>query len=281
MGVFKKAGRRGVVRRRFARKYRGKKTGLGKEMKKAIGRLLDRRLELKSQVFGFSNNPMCLQTTGSSLSGNYAVISPSQSAYGYTMTRGTANNQMVGNRIKIRSLVHKFVITPEPYNATTNTQVTPTNVIVYYFKSKRFPAIDQTVDQFANSVSAGLADFLDIGGDYGFVGNLLDLTRKVAPENYTLLKRRVYKIGNASPPTGSSANADHPRTNNDYKMNKIGSVNLTKYAKGTWTQDDSGAWTRPWIFCIWQVVDATGNIFAVSQLPVFISNSFICKYTDA
>lgn len=224
---------------------------------------------------------MALQTTGSVLTGNIAVMTPSQSVYGYTIARGSGDNQMIGNRIRITSLVHDFTIYPTPYNVTTNTQCRPSIVRLYYFKVKQFPAQDQDVNYYANYTTSAASNFFDFSSnDAGFVGGLFDITRKIAPENYTYITHRTYKVGQSVPPVTSGTSGDHIYSNNDYKMSIIGRVNLSKHVHANYTKNDANQWTKPWLFCLIQVVAGNGDIYATTQLPICVQSNISCVYTD-
>lgn len=253
-----------------------------KSLTKTIRRVINRQAETKSVQTSVSKFPMCLQQSGSVIGGNVFIMTPSQATYGYNISRGTSNNNMIGNKIRITSLIQDIVIVPLPYDGTTNTQVRPSIVRLYYFKSKRNPAEDPNIAAYANSSTTATADFFDLSsGDYGFIGGLFDMTRKIAPENYTYLTHRTYKVGNATPALTAGTTTAHALTNNDYKMSVISRVNLTRYVNKTpWTKDDAGNWTKPWIICLIQVVSGNGDIYTTSQLPVNVQFNVSCKFKD-
>lgn len=249
---------------------------------RVVKRVIRSQAEKKIQNYNWTDYPMCLQQSGSTIAGNIICCTPSQSTFGYNISRGTSNNQMIGNKIRICQLRHDFVITPTPYHATTNTAPRPMFVRFYYFRNKNDPAEDQNSDYYCNSSTSGVANFFDLGsGDYGFVGGLYDLTRKINKDNYIYLTHRTYKIGQTTPPTSSTTSTNHTYSNNDFKLSVVSKVNLTKYVnKGVWTKNDENYWTRPWLFCLVQVVAANGDIYATSQLPVAIQNNLYVQYTD-
>lgn len=253
-----------------------------KEISGLVRKVLYKESETKFQNYGFTLNPMCLQTSSSILPGNYAVLTPSNSlSNGYTIARGTANNQMIGNNIRIKKLTLSYAITPKPYNDTTNTQPRPNNLRIWIFKSKVNPTADQTIAQFANSATTGTANFLDLGsGDYGHVGSMFDFTRLIDSNNYTYLTHRDYKIGSATPQTTSGTTTYHIMTNNDYSLNIVDKIELQKYASKL-TQNDAGQWTIPWIFMLVQVVCADGSVYVQTQYPVNMICNVNCSYTDA
>lgn len=252
-----------------------------KEVAGLVRKVLYKESETKFQNLGFTLYPTCLQTSGSVLAGNYAVVTPSNSSLtGFNINRGTGNNQMIGNNIRIKKLTLSYVITPAPYNVTTNNNPRPTNIRIWIFKSKVNPMADQSIAQFANSATTGTANFLDLGsGDYGHVGSMFDFTRMIEPNNYTYLTHRDHKLGSANPPTSGGA-TNHLMTNNDYSLNILGKIDLQKWAHKL-TQNDAGQWTVPWIFMLIQVCAADGTVYTTTQEPCMFVGNVNCSYTDA
>jgi len=252
-----------------------------KAVTRVVKRVIQTQAEKKVICSAATLYPMALQLTGSVIGGNMLVMTPSESTYGYNIARGSLNNNMIGNKIRICKLMHHIVIYPTFYNVTTNTQCRPTIVRLYYFKSKQFPSYDLDVNYVANYTTTGVSNFFDTGGtDYGFVGGLYDLTRKISTENYTYLTHRTYKIGQSQPPITSGTSADNIYSNNDYKLSVVSQVNLSKYVQAAYDRNDAGHWVKPWIFCLIQVVCGTGEIYTTSQLPIAFQSNIECQYTD-
>lgn len=253
-----------------------KKTRGRKGFTTLIKRVIARQAEKKNFVYTATLYPQVLQGTTSSLSGNYLVCTPSSSTFGPTMARGTGDGNYIGNKFTIKNYVHQFVLTPTLYNATQNTQVTPCWVRLYYFKNKYTPVGDLVANNF-NSVGT----FFNGGTTtLGFSGSLIDLTRKIDNQNFTYLTHRTFKIGPAAPATTSGTTSYHPYTNNDFKLSVIGKVNLSKYFKKPITINDASITMTPWVYCLIQVLSATGVILATTQLPILMQSEFIITYTD-
>jgi len=246
-------------------------------LRKTIRSVIRSQVEKKNFVYSATLFPQVLQGLTATLGGNVLVCTPSSSLYGPTMSRGTADGNYIGNKFKIVNYVHQFVLTPTAYNATTNTQMTPCWVRVYYFKNKFAPCSDLVANNF-NAVGT----FFNGGTTtLGFGGSLMDLTRKIDNQNFTYLTHRTYKVGQAAPATTSGTTSYHPYTNNDFKLSVLGKVNLSRFFKQPVTINDASVTMTPWVFMLVQCISAHGNILATSQLPIQMQNEMIITYTDA
>lgn len=255
------------------RKYTSKKV-----IKRVVRSVVSRQAEKKSVVYSSTLSLGTLQPTTSSLIGNYIVITPSQSSFGYTIAKGTDDNQRIGNQINIKTLRHTFVCIVNPYNATTNTQQRPCYIRFYYFKSKWSPVADVAT----GNVCGTNANFFDnSSSDTGFSGALMDLTRKIQSQNYTYLCHRTFKIGNSQPPAAmATSSIQANQTSNDFKMSMIGKVNLARFCKSKFTFNDANQVMNPWIHCLMQVMAADGSVISTTQSQVSIQSQIYCEYTD-
>lgn len=248
-----------------------------RKVKTMVKKMISRQEEKKQIVFASTTYPSCLQQSTSSIAGNYLVLTPANSTYGPSIARGTANNQIIGNKMQIVRYIHTVALTPTAYNSTTNTQVTPCFVRLYYFKSKAYPCQDQGANSFNQ-----YGNFFENGSqDIGFYGSLMDLTRKIQNQNFTYLTHRTFKIGNNAPPITSSNTPSPILSNNDFKLSVVAKIDLTRFFKKPIIYNDAGNLQTPWVFCIIQVVGANGAIFATSQLPIQCQNEMHMWYTDA
>lgn len=258
--------------RKFSRKPRTR------TVQRVVKRMLSRQAEKKSVCYSSTLSLGTLQSTSSSLVGNYIVITPSQSSFGYTISKGTDDNQRVGNQINIKTLRHTMVIYCNPYNATTNTQQKPCYVRLYYFKSKWSPVADVAV---GNMCGANANFFDNSSSDTGFSGGLLDLTRRIQNQNYTYLTHRTYKLGPAEPPLGSGDSVIKAnQTSNDFKLSAISKVELAMHCKSKFTFNDANQVMTSWIHCIMQVMAGDGTVISNTQSQVSIQNQVFCEYTD-
>lgn len=255
-----------------------KKRPKKQSMIKLIKQVINRKSEHKQLVYSTTFFPRVLQPTCGDILGNIVTLTPQvYTTRGPTIVRGDLNNQFIGNEFTISKYVHRYVIAPTPYNVTTNVQVTPCYVRLYYFKSKVFPTTDLTN---ATLFCGGSNFFANGGADTGFGGAMMDLARRIQSENWTYLTSKTYKIGNSNPNLSSGTTSFHHGTNNDFKLSIIGSDDLTRYFKGPIKINDYGSTTTQFVHMIVQVVSALGNILTTSQLPITIQSEMDIRYTD-
>lgn len=274
-------GRKVALRRKgvkyFAGKRKYRKSGKTGYIKKIVKQVLDKRMETKTAVSTGTDAPSILQLTCPTIAGNYRVVSPSQSTYGWTISKGTDDNQRIGNRINVKRLQHSFVVDIRPYNASTNNQVTPCYVRMYWFRSKWNPVSDVAL----GNLCGGNANFFDQGSsDTGFQGQMMDMNRKIQNENYTYLTHRTYKLGPSTPAITSGTTTQHIYTNNDFKLCVTGKVELGKHIKQV-VYNDSNQVMTPWIFFVTQVVAADNTLLSTAILPINVVSQFMLDYTDA
>lgn len=139
-----------------------------------------------------------------------------------TISQGTTASSRIGNKIQTRKLILKFVMTPLPYNGATNTLPKPQDVMIYWVKSKDTPV--------SLTSSSGMGAFFQASaGASGPTGNIFDNIKQVNTDVWTVCHKMRLKLGNANyAGTGSSA-GDQTFANNDYKLNHIKTVDLTKH----------------------------------------------------
>jgi len=199
-------------------------------------------------------------------------ISPYSSALAFNIGTGSQVNQRTGNKIRPTKCTMKYVISPNVYSAGNNPQPQPVIVRLWIFKPK-----DQST--FSPSVSGF---FQNGASSSNFSGNLQDIVRSVNTESYTLLATKTWKIGMAlseyaSITYGGFANY----ANNDYKMNAIGELDVTKYLAKVYTYDDSdNTPTNVPTYMVWEAVNADGSSMVSGGYPVTVTYTLQMNYVD-
>lgn len=261
---------------RGRRKTIAKSTPAGSALINTIKKVMNAGEEKKNVCFvvTFPNVPNIRSTT-TSLVGNYQVVSPSNSSFGYNISQGVSNAQRIGNRVRTQKLVVNYTITPNGYNATTNPNPQPQVVIIYFFKSKITPSGDVTANQI-------LTQFFENGSTMtGLSGYLMDLNRKICPDTFTYLTHRVHKIGYAqNSATGAMPNYSN-QANNDFKLFVTGKVNLTKYCPKIIKWDDNNLVNNDWIFAVHQTLNVFDAPASTTIYPVSINYDTYFTYLDA
>lgn len=190
-----------------------------------------------------------------------------------SIVQGTSQGTRTGNEIKIKSLMFKFVLTPTIFDATFNFQPRPTDVILWIF-------YDKTNDNIIPQIGT---DFLQLGGSSVPLQNsLIDITAPVNTDRYRVLFRKVYKVGFASYNGSGTLAAFQSFSNNDYKLNIRGSVNLMPYiVKHVKFNDNNATPTTRGLFAVFQAVSAAGGAYSSAYIPVNAAVTVDMQYEDA
>jgi len=252
------------------RKYTSKRKVTTKSVKRIVKTALSRNIENKTFSAYFSNQPVY-----PSVHPNFqSQINPCTPYNAYLdIQQGVGQGGRIGNQIKIKSLVMKYVLSPLQFDTTTNNQPRPTEVILWVFYDKQNPT---TIPQIGN-------DFLQLGGSsLPLQNSLIDVTAPVNTDRYTVVYRRSHKIGYSAYNGTGTLPAFQSFTNNDYKLNVRGTVYLTKHAIKTVKYNDSNdsPMTRG-LFYVFQAISANGGSYTSVQLPVNAAVTLDVKYEDA
>lgn len=250
-----------------------KKRMLVQYIKKAI----DARMEKKIMHYTVGIFPLSIQASTTNVSANVRILTPSSSVTGGSISQGTGVAQRIGNRVRVTKAILRYVVTPRPYDAVTNVAPVPQDLIFYFVRSKAAPCTSIPYQELAGSSG----QFLESGAvDTGFSGQIGDVTYDVNLDSYTLLKKKKFKLGFANyGGTGTQANSQS-FSNNDYKLNLIGSIDVTKTFPKVIKWDDAGEVTTPWTQLVIQTVDNNGLIAPVTASRVQVSYTIDMYYTD-
>lgn len=140
-----------------------------------------------------------------------------------TLVQGHESNQRVGNSIRTKYATLKGIIFPFPVSESLNPDPKPLEAVMWIFKMKRSDPIGGQYLAAAED-TCQTAMFQDGNSVEGITGNLLDVMKAINQDRIQLLHKRVFKIGFSA---GSNTTTDHP--NNDFKLNRKFSINITKY----------------------------------------------------
>lgn len=250
--------------------------------------VVDRNLENKHIIheFQLSLRQLCNQQT--IIADNYIVCSPTNYISDLNPARGTNSEDMIGNQITIKKAMLSFVITPEAYNATTNVGVLPQNVIMYLFQARINPNEPLLVNDFCNQTLTNGTFFKgktsSPNPNQGFRGDLLDYLQVVNDNRFSLLMTKTFKVGYAQGDNSTwgiaGAGSVGRVLSNDYKLNVIKKIDITKHLYKKYVKDDDGNWITPYLFCLWQTVDANGTIATTTQRPTAVEGRVEIVFQD-
>lgn len=242
---------------------------------KVVRNVLSKNVEIKCITDPTTFNAVTnITASTTSLAGNYQVVSPSNSTWGYWIPEGTANAARIGNRVKTKKMVFDYVVQPLPFNATTNPVVYPFYVRFYVFRNKMTPTQDPTATQITTKF------FENGAGTTGLTGSVMDLNRKLCKDNFTYLTHWDHKIGFAANNQNGNNIFQH-NASNDFKMFANGSKDLTKYIAKEIVFDDAGNVNTAQTIVLWQILSTGPSTYSLTNYPCYVSTNVNYFYTDA
>lgn len=240
-------------------------------VKKYVKSTIHRQIENKSYQVGWS------QDLGGYATSNLLYAYPlTPFTGGMNITQGVTQATRIGNQIKMRKLKFNFVLSARTYNVSNNPSPQPCEIEMLFCSLK--PAIGElpTPTDVANLYQLNASSIAPSGFIY-------DLTQKINTDLFQVYKRLRFKVGySTAGGTGVNANAQS-FANNDFKLNIIRSLDLTKYAPKTITYNDNASSpTSRLLFVLINVLPTVGgSSFAASVYPVRIDSTIMCDYEDA
>jgi hypothetical protein len=257
--------------RRPYRKVTRKRTSVSSKIKKYVKKQIHKNIENKvcnievAREFGSyldSNTmnvfPMC----------PYATLFPSPAP-------GVLSNNRIGNEIRPRKVMLSYTLRPTPYNATFNPSPQPVHIQMYLGYLKQASGV------LPNSADFNLF-FNNGSSSYAPSGTLSDLVAMPNTDMWTILKTWSHKVGFASS-DGTGINVGWSAySNNDYKLNVVKKLDITKHIPKVIKFNDSLPSTQGRnLFLFYQAVASNGLALAVNIRPVAINYWIHFQYEDA
>lgn len=191
------------------------------------------------------------------------------------IAQGTGAGSRIGNKIKTKKLVFKYVITPNGYDATFNAFPQPMDVKLWFIFNK---------DDYQTIPSQTILTQFFQSGDTSIppTGQLTDIMHSVNSDLFTVVASRTHKVGyQISSGTGNNPPAEY-YSNNDYKYNSIGYVDLTKYFPKYLNFNDGSLYpNNRLIYVVVEALPASGATIATNQQPASMWYNIEYEYSDA
>lgn len=237
----------GKKKRAPLRKFKPKSTKVTKPIKNYVKKEIARQAENKQAdiVAGYQIGPY------SGTFWNTTGIIPITPYDGFiTILQGTGQNNRIGNQVRTRKVILRGVLFPNIFNATSNPSPKPMEIKFFFGHHK----ISSTILPQSASFNA----FYQNGsGSSTFTNNLLDLLKPINKDTWTVKKTFTYKIGYADANSSTGVNYI---SNNDFKLNRKFSIDLTKYCPKVLKWNDNATTpTTNGLFWWIQVVYADGT----------------------
>lgn len=234
---------------------------------KLIKRVINRQAETKIANFqdGFEISNANIGTNNIQPLTPYALV-------GLSIGQGTGQGDRIGNKITMRSLIMRYIIFPLEQDPITNPTPTPQLVRIWFFSQKQSNTL----------LGANPPRFIQNGDTAAsLTGTLIDMNRIINNDEYTYLGHRTFKIGYANyGGTGTNA-AAQSFSNNDYKLNHVGTINLTKMCPKIIKFDDTDNTPNSrLVMMLVQCVNADGSASGSTDLRIGYNYDLTMKYKD-
>lgn len=262
---YRKSSRR-PARKRVYKKRSTISTKLKKYVKKQIHKNIENKcvnLELATEFGSYLQNntmnvqPMCPYTT----------LFPGPSS-------GVLVNNRIGNEIRPRKVMLRYVLRPTPYSATTNPSPAPVHVQMFLGYLKQ-----------ASGVLPQILDFTIFNnGSSSFTpsGTLSDLCAPLNKDQWTIVKTWTHKIGFADNQNSGVNVSWQGYANNDFKLNVVKKLDITKHIPKVIKFNDAVQSQQGRnLFFFYQAIAANGSPMTSVIRPVAINYWIDFHYEDA
>ena len=259
-----------AYRRKPRATARGRNTGVSSAVKLYVNRTIHRDQENKSANFNFNVD------FGNILQNTTMNMVPLLPYLGYgSIPQGITQGSRIGNEIKIRKLMLNYVLHPTAYNATTNPFPAPIELDMFLGYVKIEPGILPGLSDLGNLFQAGSVSFPPVGG-------LNDLVSTVNTDYWHISKRWRHKIGYSNYSGTGSNPVPNYYTNNDFKLNVVKKLDITKFVSKTLKFNDSNNTLQGKnLFFFYQAVNAQGTLNTSGMTPCRIDYWVDIQYEDS
>lgn len=257
-----------------------KKVALDKEIKKVVKQELKVEAELKHVDFG----PITFNQyqVGSTSWGNTGIFTVSPDNAGGTtgcvISQGVAQNQRIGNAIRIKKAFVQYSIYVMPYDAVLNPTPMPVFVQVIFYSDKSNPtSTPATSSTNINGI------WQDGNGSSALSGTLTDLIERPNKDIYTIHKIKYHKIGyQYNRGTGSTAGVNNQYySNTDFHMNSgLVKVDCTKWMTKSVKFNDNFANCTPKLLVAFNIIRSSGSPVVATEYLTRMSLHTSIDYTD-
>lgn len=258
-------------KRVYKKKIHVKKPVVSLAVKKYVKKELHKELENKSVFFEITS------FVGSWVGDITMKMTPLTPYTGYMqIPQGVGEGNRIGNTIRTRKVMLRYVITPNQYNLTTNNKPLPCDFQLFLGNVKQYKGVLPTASDVGYLFNNGNSSVAP-------TGYLTDLISPIDKDHWSIFKTWTHKVGNS---IYNSSNGLNPNSeyfaNNDYKFNIIRKMDITKYYPKVIKFDDSLYSSEcNGLFFFYQAIAANGDVIVNGQYPMLMNYSVIFEYEDA
>jgi len=231
----KNAYRRRRYPKKSVRKTRksSRRSVVTKSVKRYVKRTIHKMAENKTvgSQLQLAGNPTNAASSGW-VTNNVYPLTPNDTTL--IISQSVSQSGRIANRIRIMKAQVKYILTPAPYNATTNSSPAPIEVRVFIFSFKNTPVegVNGSINQFNGIFQNG-------SGSFSFSNTLADQLANFNPDYLNVYYDRKHKLGYAAYEGSGSSIASQYYQNNDHKLNIKNTVNVTKHLSKQYVWNDT------------------------------------------
>lgn len=196
------------------------------------------------------------------------------SAY-WSIGQGVGAGSRIGNDIKVRKVMLNYVLRPLPYDVVSNPQPQPQEILMLLGYVKNTPSFAPIAGDINGIFQSG-------NTSTGPIGSLRDIIAVPNTDYWVIKKKWTHKLGYAAS-TGTGGNAANQyHANNDFKLNIVKSLDITKLLPKTVNFNDTNVTVNTKnLFFMMEAVPSNGAAFAAGALTANIEFWIDFHYEDA
>lgn len=164
------------------------------------------------------------------LTSNFFELTPN--SISLSIPQGTGQGNRISNSINTRKVMLKYILWPTQYDGILNPFPRPVDIRVVIGSYKPDLVDGPLYTSFNNYFQQG-------NSSTGPLGNLLDMVSDINKNQFQIYSDKVVKLGYSAATGLGSVAVTQYFANNDYKMNIIRKMNITKYVAKTFGFNDS------------------------------------------
>lgn len=189
------------------------------------------------------------------------------------VAQGTNVSSRIGNKINVTKLLFKYGLW---LNSSVGGGVPyPINVRMVFFYDREYPT-EMPSPTFNSNF------FDNNGSSQGFEGNYIDMIKRINTDRYRVLKVKTFKLGFANNQGTGSSGQNQYFSNNDYKMNYRGTLDLTKHiVKRQKFNDNLSISQNRKLYMLAYMTTTNAGIMPFSVQPCNLTFQTEMFYTDA
>lgn len=193
----------------------------------------------------------------------------------WSIAQGVGQGNRVGNTIRIRKTYLNYVLRPLGYDVTTNPSPQPVEVrlmLGYVKNTPCFAPISGDINQLFQSGNSAIAP----------VGNLKDIISVYNKDYWVIKKSWTHKLGFANYGGTGTNPSFQSHSNNDFKLNHVARIDITKMMPKTCVFNDTSATTNTKnLFFMQYAVHSSGSTSGATVLTATIDYWVDFHYEDA